>query len=40
MSLYYAAVIGLGVVVYIGIVLLICRFLSFSLGDIDHDNHS
>lgn len=38
MTLATAAGIALGAALYIGIILLICRFLSMTHGDIDHDD--
>jgi len=38
MTLATAAGIALGAAVYIGTILLICRFLPLTHGDIHHDN--
>lgn len=38
MTLATAAGIALGASLYIGAILLICRFLSMTHGDIHHDN--
>jgi hypothetical protein len=39
MTIATAAGIALGAAVYIGTVLLICRFLTLTHGDIHHDDH-
>jgi hypothetical protein len=40
MTIATAAGIVLGAAVYIGTIVLICRFLSLTHGDIHHDNHN
>ncbi len=40
MTIATAAAVAMGAVIYVGLILFICRFLSLSNGDIYHDNHA